>query len=66
MSSIRKLEAMKLDQDEEEKAERRIENERRQFSYSAHIPERRTGHRRRKQTEPCDTPHDARDQDSRE
>jgi hypothetical protein len=51
MSSIRKLGAIKSDQDEEEKAERRLGIERRRFSYSVHIPERRTGSKRRKETE---------------
>jgi len=62
MSSIRKLEAMKSEQDEEENAERRIGIERRQFSYSAHIPERRTGQKRRKPAEPSNTPDDPRAQ----
>jgi hypothetical protein len=56
MSSIRKQVAMKSDRDEEEKAERRIVIERRQFSYSAYIPERRTGRKRRKETETAKAP----------
>ena len=47
-----KLAAMKSGQNEEEKSERRIENERRQFSYSAYIPERRSGQKRRKEADP--------------
>jgi hypothetical protein len=52
MGSIRKLAVKKSDQDEEEKAERRTGAERRRFSYSAYIPERRTGEKRRKKTTP--------------
>jgi len=56
MSSIRKLVTMKSDQNDEEKAERRIEIERRQFSYSAHIPERRSGQKRRREDGTNKTP----------
>jgi hypothetical protein len=42
---------MKPDQDNGENADRRIEFERRQFSYSAYIPERRKGRKRRKGAE---------------
>ena len=52
MQSVRKSEAKNLDQGEEAKAERRLEVERRQFSYSAYIPERRTGQKRRKEAAP--------------
>ena len=52
MSSIRKLGAMRSDQDEAEKVDRRTGAERRRFSYSAYIPERRTGLDRRKETGP--------------
>jgi hypothetical protein len=51
MGSTRKLATMSPDQDEEEKRERRAEAERRRFSYSAYIPERRTGRKRRKEKE---------------
>jgi hypothetical protein len=64
MSSIRKLVAMKSDQNEEDKAERRIEIERRQFSYSAYIPERRSGRKRRREAERTDTPDDLNTMDS--
>jgi hypothetical protein len=47
---------MKSDQNDEEKAERRIEIERRQFSYSAHIPERRSGQKRRREDGTNKTP----------
>ncbi len=43
MSSIQKQAVMNSDQEEDEKAERRIGVDRRQFSYSAYIPERRSG-----------------------
>lgn len=52
MSSIRKQAVIKSDHDEDEKAERRIGVERRQFSYSAYIPERRNGGPRRKISAP--------------
>jgi hypothetical protein len=42
---------MKPDQDNGENADRRIEFERRKFSYSAYIPERRSGRKRRNGTE---------------
>ena len=64
MSSIRKLVAMKSDQNEDEKAERRIEIERRQFSYSAYIPERRSGPRRRREAESTNTSDDLNTMDS--
>jgi hypothetical protein len=44
--------AMKSDEDEGEKEERRVELERRRFLYSAHIPERRSGQKRRRKPEP--------------
>jgi hypothetical protein len=47
---------MKPDQDEDEKAERRIGVDRRQFSYSAYIPERRSGGPRRKKSGPDESP----------
>ena len=53
MGSVRKSAANDLDPPEEEKAERRLEVERRQFSYSAYIPERRSGRKRRKAAEPA-------------
>jgi hypothetical protein len=43
-----KLAAVKSTKNEEEKEERRLGLERRQFFYSVHIPERRSGHKRRK------------------
>ena len=52
MGSIRKSTAMKSDHGEEEKTERRVGVDRRQFSYSAYIPERRSGGRRRIEAEP--------------
>lgn len=52
MDPIRKLEAVSLDPDEKDKAERRTGLERRHFSYSAYIPERRTGGKRRKKPNP--------------
>ena len=52
MNSIHKPAAVTSDQDEHEKAERRACAERRKFSYSAYIPERRTGGDRREETEP--------------
>lgn len=55
---------MKSDQDDEEKAERRIEIERRQFSYFAHIPERRSGQKRRKEDGTNKTPDDPSTPDS--
>ena len=58
MSSIRKLVAMKSDQNEENEAERRIGIERRKFSYSAYIPERRSGRKRRREAETTNTPDD--------
>jgi hypothetical protein len=42
---------MSSDQNEEKEVERRSGAERRRFSYSAYIPERRTGRKRRKKTE---------------
>jgi len=54
--------AMKSDEDEGEKAERRIELERRRFLYSAHIPERRSGRKRRKEPESFQSSSDPRDQ----
>jgi hypothetical protein len=51
MSSTCKPAVMQSDQEEQEKAERRIGLDRRQFSYSAYIPERRTGQKRRKEAE---------------
>jgi hypothetical protein len=55
---------MKSDQNGEEKAERRVEIERRQFSYSAHIPERRSGQKRRKEDGTNKTPDDLSTPDS--
>jgi hypothetical protein len=55
---------MKSDQNDEEKAERRVEIERRQFSYSAYIPERRSGQKRRKEAETTKTPDDLSTPDS--
>ncbi len=52
MSSIQKQAVMNSDQEEDEKAERRIGVDRRQFSYSAYIPERRSG----KKTGPDESP----------
>jgi hypothetical protein len=51
MGSIHKLEAVSSGQDEDEKVEQRTGAERRKFSYSAYIPERRTGQDRREETE---------------
>jgi hypothetical protein len=55
---------MKSDQNDEEKAERRVEIERRQFSYSAYIPERRSGQKRRKKAETTKSPDDLSTPDS--
>ena len=51
MHSIRKLEEVEvgLYQFENEEGERRAVIERRQFSYSLYIPERRSGQQRRKE-----------------
>jgi hypothetical protein len=51
MHSIRKLEEVEvgLYQFENEEGERRAVIERRQFSYSLYIPERRSGQERRKE-----------------
>jgi|PlaIllAssembly_1097288.scaffolds.fasta_scaffold08831_3 hypothetical protein len=51
MDSIHKHAAVTSDQDEDEKAERRAGAERRKFSYSACIPERRAGQDRREEAE---------------
>lgn len=51
MSSICKPAVMQSDQEEQEKAERRVGLDRRKFSYSAYIPERRSGRKRRKEAE---------------
>jgi hypothetical protein len=52
MSSTCKPAVLQSDQEEQEKAERRIIGlDRRQFSYSAYIPERRSGQNRRKEAE---------------
>jgi hypothetical protein len=56
MSSIQKQAVINSDQEEDEKAERRIGVDRRQFSYSAYIPERRSGGPRRKKTGPDESP----------
>jgi hypothetical protein len=55
MGVICKSATSRLDQDEEEGGERRTAPERRRFSYTAYIPERRSGRDRRNTTEPeCD------------
>jgi hypothetical protein len=51
MSSIRKLRVLDPDPGADERSERRIGAERRRFSYSAYIPERRTRRDRRSETE---------------
>ncbi len=66
VGSVRKSAAKDLDQPEEEKAERRLEVERRQFSYSAYIPERRSGRKRRKAADPADPPDRRTSQDTDE
>lgn len=47
MCSKLKTAAMESEKGEAEKADRRIGIERRQYIYSAHIPERRSGSKRR-------------------
>lgn len=66
MRSGRKSATRDSDRSEEEKAERRVEVERRQFSYSAYIPERRSGRKRRKEAESADSPDRRKTQDADE
>ena len=51
MDSLHKPTAVASDQHEDEKVEQRAGAERRNFSYSAYIPERRSGRDRRKEAE---------------
>jgi hypothetical protein len=51
MCSKLKPAALESEKDEAGKAERRIEVERRQYLYSVHIPERRSGKKRRNELE---------------
>jgi hypothetical protein len=55
-----KLAAVKSNQKKGAKEERRLGLERRQFFYSVHVPERRSGHRRSKELGPG-APYVARD-----
>ena len=66
MRSVRKSTERDSDQPEEEKAERRVEVERRQFSYSAYIPERRSGRKRRRKADPVESPDRRKTQDADE
>jgi hypothetical protein len=52
MNANSRLSAAKSDNGVEDPEERRIGLERRQFSYSAHIPERRSGRKRRQKPGP--------------
>lgn len=63
MNSIHKLAAVTSDQDEHEKAERRAGADRRNFSYSAYIPERRAGQDRREEAELKKSPNGLKAQD---
>jgi hypothetical protein len=66
MNSNRKLAETIPDQTDEEKSERRRQAERRRFSYSAYIPERRTGEKRRRATSAKKTLDDMTPQDGDE
>jgi hypothetical protein len=55
---VSEVSSLKLDQDREKMAEQRIGVERRQFSYTACIPERRSGIDRRKEKEPLQNVYD--------
>jgi len=61
-----KLAAVKSNKKKEAKEERRLGLERRQFFYSVHVPERRSGHKRRKELGPCGPSVDRDDQNIEE
>jgi hypothetical protein len=63
MDSLHKPAATTSDQQEGEKAEQRAGAERRNFSYSAYIPERRSGRDRRKDDDLKKSPADPKAQD---
>jgi hypothetical protein len=66
MNANSRLSAAKSDKCEEDSEERRVELERRQFSYSAYIPERRSGRKRRQKPETSCSPRTSDDEDGGE